>query len=415
MDIILIGNVYLSHSQLEEYQSMSLSPLYRFGTAKLQHKFKNYSKSTLFWLICSLLFAAYYGFCRLAQAFQSEYVVQDDARVYVFWMQRFIDSQLFTNDLIANYFQSITPLGYTKFYQLMANFGITPLLVSKFLPICLGLITTIYTFVLSLRLFPVKITAFFSTLLLNQTLWFYTEISAAAPRSFIYPLLPALLYYFLRKSWLAIAIIMILQALFYPLLVFLYSGILIIHWRQQVRQLLIIFVLTLTAMSPYIISASQYGPVVSYTQAWHMPEHWVGGRHHFFDPNALYFWLIGDHSGILPSIMPYWIWVCLLLPWLRKQSQSFPLIRLLKSQDIQRLLRMILVAFSLYFAAHILFLKLFLPTRHTIHLLRVLMAIFSGITITTIGKRLISIYQDFNNSNQTYNKSIKSKQNYSKN
>ena len=75
-----------------------------------------------------------------------EYVCQDDAREYVFWMQRFIDPELLPDDLIADYFQSITPSGYAALYQLMASFGITPLLLSKILPIFLGLIITIYVF-----------------------------------------------------------------------------------------------------------------------------------------------------------------------------------------------------------------------------------------------------------------------------
>jgi hypothetical protein len=60
--------------------------------------------------ICSL-----YGVLGLQKAFKAEYVVQDDAREYVFWMQRFVDAELLPHDLIADYFQSITPFGYAAF------------------------------------------------------------------------------------------------------------------------------------------------------------------------------------------------------------------------------------------------------------------------------------------------------------
>lgn len=366
---------------------MPLSHLHRFAIAQSKPDF---SKSVIFWLGCSLFFAAYYGGCALTQAFASEYVAQDDAREYVFWMQRFVDAELFPNDLTANYFQSITPLGYATLYKVMATIGITPLFLSKILPICLGIVTTIYTFFLSLRIFPVAITAFFSTLILNQSLWFASDIASATPRSFIYPLLPAFLYYLFTESRLALAIVMVLQALFYPLLIFLYSGILIIRWRTKVWQLALTLGLVIIAMSPYIISASEYGPVVSYTQAWHMPEHWREGRHHFFDPNPWQFWLIGQHSGILPAVMPPLIWISLLFPWLKQNPRKFPLIRLLKSQDMYLFWQMFMIAIALYFAAHLFFLKLFFPTRHTIHLFRLIMSLTAGITLTILGDWSIS-------------------------
>lgn len=63
-----------------------------------------------FWFSLSLTFSAIYSILGLREAFSSEYVVQDDARQHVFWMLRFLDPELFPQDLIANYFQSVAPL-----------------------------------------------------------------------------------------------------------------------------------------------------------------------------------------------------------------------------------------------------------------------------------------------------------------
>lgn len=81
---------------------MLITPLHhRLTTAKP-------SKAQLaFWFSLSLTFAAIYGCMALQQAFSSEYVVQDDARQHVFWMQRFLEPELLPNDFIANYFQSV--------------------------------------------------------------------------------------------------------------------------------------------------------------------------------------------------------------------------------------------------------------------------------------------------------------------
>ena len=79
------------------------------------------------WLGLSLAFAALYGGLSLQEAFSSEYVIQDDARVYLIWMQRFLDPELFPHDLMADYFQSVTPWGLGFLYRVMAVAGITPL------------------------------------------------------------------------------------------------------------------------------------------------------------------------------------------------------------------------------------------------------------------------------------------------
>lgn len=92
------------------------------------------SKSIIFWLIGSIAFSIFYGYLGLEKAFASRYIAQDDAREYVFWMQRFIDSELLPNDLIADYFKSITPIGYAAVYQLIASVDIEPLLFSKSCP-----------------------------------------------------------------------------------------------------------------------------------------------------------------------------------------------------------------------------------------------------------------------------------------
>ena len=179
-----------------------------------QYPKKHFNKSAIFWLTLSLAFAVFYGFLGLQKAFRGEYVAQDDAREYVFWMQQFVEPNLLPNDLIADYFKSITPLGFAAVYKFMASLGIQPLLLSKILPILLGLIVTIYSFWLCLQIFPVPIAGFISSLLLNQSLWFKSDLVSATPKAFIYPLLLAFLYYLLRESWLIICFLIIINSIY---------------------------------------------------------------------------------------------------------------------------------------------------------------------------------------------------------
>ncbi len=58
------------------------------------------------------------------------------------------------------------------------------------------------------------------------------------------------------------------------------------------------------------------------------------------------------------------------------------MLKLLNKANITILVEIVIASFILYFAAHTLFLKLFFPTRYTIHTLRIVLAIASGFTIT---------------------------------
>ncbi|WP_242056460.1 MULTISPECIES: hypothetical protein [unclassified Nostoc] len=353
------------------------------------------SISVLLWLILSLGFGIFYGYLGLQKAFKSEYVVQDDAREYVFWMQRFVDSELFHNDLIADYFKSITPLGYASVYKLMAYLGINPLLLSKILPIFLGLIITSYCFWLCLEIFPVPLAAFISTLLLNQSLWFKSDLVSATPRSFLYPLILAFLYYLVRESWVSICLVIVFAGLFYPILLFICLGILLLRMPKNYILLATILGLGFLAILPYAFMAAQYGPSVSGTQALTMPEYWPDGRHPFFNDNPWKFWLIGQHSGILPPLLPPFIWMGLFFPMVLQHCDRFPLIRLVNSK-IKLLLQIVIVSLILYFAAHALLLKLFFPTRYIVHTIRIVMAIASGITLTVMLDKFFLANQQMN-------------------
>ncbi len=370
--------------------------LHRFLTASVNetssHSDKRTSPSVLLWLTLSLGFVIFYGVLGLQKAFRSEYVAQDDAREYVFWMQRFVNPELLPNDLIADYFKSITPFGFAAVYKLMASLGINPLLLSKILPIVLGLIVTIYCFWLCLEIFPVPIAGFISTLLLNQSLWFKTDLVSATPKSFVYPLLLAFLYYLLRESWLIICLIIMLEGLFYPPLLLISLGILLIRSPRNHFWLAVILGLGFLVMIPYAIASSEFGPVVTASQAKMMPEFWREGRHPFFDNNPWKFWLIGQHSGILPPLMPPLIWIGLLFPLVLRHPSRFPLINLVKNK-VTILPQIIIISLTLFFAAHAFLLKLFFPTRYTIHTLRIVMAIAAGITLTVMLDKFFHVHQ----------------------
>lgn len=347
----------------------------------------------VFWYSLSIAFAAIYGLMGLRIALSSEYVVQDDARQHLFWMRRFLDPELFPNDLIADYFQSVAPLGYTTFYHLFALLGVDPVLLSKFLPIGLGVITTSYCFGVCLQILPVPMAGFIASLLLNQSFWMDDDLVSSTPRAFIYPLFVAFLYYFLRRSLIPCLLAIALLGIFYPPLLFIEAGILILglwHWQEQAPRLILNrldacclagLVIALLVMLPYAFSSSEFGPTISGIEARALPEFYRAGRIPFFDEDFWDFWLYGRDSGLMKEgFQPPLAWAGLLLPGLMRCRSLIPLVERITNK-VALLPQIALVSLAMFFTAHALLYKVFAPSRYTRYSLRIVMILAAGITL----------------------------------
>ncbi|MCT7970635.1 hypothetical protein [Laspinema olomoucense] len=367
--------------------------LRKFLTAPISYRL---SPVVIFWFSLSLTFAVIYGAMVLQKAFSAEYMVQDDARQHVFWMQRFLNPDLFPNDYIADYFQSVAPAGYTAVYRGMARLGIEPLLLSKLLPIALALITTIYCFGLTLQLFPVPLAAFISSVLLNQSLWMKFDVVSATPRAFLYPLFVGFLYYLSRNQLVGSCVAIALLGLFYPQYVFIGSALFLlrlISWQSgrialsQNRRDYLFSAIGLTVafavMLPYAFKTNEYGPVLTAADAVTSPELWPGGRNPFYHENPFYFWFIGERSGILPPLLPPLIWVGIFLPWVCRYPSRFPLVSQL-SPALQLLKNLILAAVLMFITSHSVLFKLHLPSRYIDHSFRIVLAVATGILIAIL-------------------------------
>jgi hypothetical protein len=358
-------------------------------------------RQTRFWLILSLTIAALLGIVGLQKAFANPYVVQDDARQHVFWMQRFLDPALFPDDWIADYFQSVAPWGYSGFYQVFAAIGVDPLLLSKLLPPVLGLIATYYGFQLALQLLPVPFTGFLASLLLNYLFWTQEDLSSATPRAFMLPMFLAFLHFLLKRSILPCLILIALEGLFYPQFVLVFAGLLLwlpFCWQDGRLRLsknrwdswfcgaglLVAFLVLL----PYVLISTPFDPVVSVAEAKQLPDFHIGGRNPFFYPDPLYFWLVSFRGGLFPTFRPFFLAIGFLLPllWLKPLRHRLPLLRQTKPLI---LLQITIVALGLFFAAHLLLFRLHLPSRYSAYTLRFVLVYAAAIVLTVILDRLL--------------------------
>ncbi len=374
---------------------MPIAHLRAFLAAPVTH---NRDVRVVVWFSLSILFALIYSLMGAHEAFSSPWVIHDDVRSHVFWMWRFTDPDVFPNDLIADYFQSVAPWGYTALYRGAIALGLDPITFNKLLPLPLILITTAYCFWIGMMIFPVPASSFIATLLLNQTTWNTHDIPSATPRAFIYPLFLAFLYYLMRRSLLPCLVTIVLQGLFYPQTLFLSSGIMVLRLvRVQKGRLRLssdqrdyVFCgaglgLVLVLLLPYALKISDYGPVLTTAEARTLPTLEGDGRKNFFFDSPLKFWLCGERSGMFPYNWckyerPPQLWAAIALPILLWFPRRFPLSSKI-TEHAAILLQILLSSLGMFFLAHLLLFRLHLPSRYTKHSIRILVALAAGIAL----------------------------------
>lgn len=347
--------------------------------------------SQVIFLLLSLTIPLYFGLIALGYSLSQPHIVQDDARLHIVWFQQWIDPALFPNDLIARYYQSIQAAGFKAFYWIFAQLGIEPLFLAKLLPTVLALIATGYLFFLTLELLPLPLCGFITTLLLNQTMWIKDDLISATPRAFVYPLLTAFLYYLLRRSAIGCLTTIALSGLFYPQIVLVQLGTLTVQlfqWQSGIcltrdRQAFWLWFagigIAVLVILPFQQQTTQaFGPMLTAAEMQQMPEFGLNGRRAYFGVDFLRYSFAGA-SGLRLPLFPPILWASVGLPFLlRTRYQATQAI----SPKVKRLAEVGLASLGLFFLAHWLFPKLYLPSRYTFYSFRVVMVIAAGIVLS---------------------------------
>lgn len=339
--------------------------------------------------------------------FRNKYIIPDDIRQNIFWMDRFRDKELFPDDIFLKYSSWITPIGVKSIYFLTGFFA-DPLTVTTFLPFFECAILALYSFGLG-RLLQNNATGISLAVLLSFVAWYgeliFFEDGAAG--SFFPILLVAFLYYFVKKDYLKCAVVLIVQPLFYPpalLICLLTYGISFIRYKQRrlcfernkekIIYFLLAVIICIFIIAPrYLLESSEFGKLVTLPQMCKMPEFYPevshkesvepGGRTPFFYP-SLSRNLLNDRSGIeFNNSTAFLVIVCLIFTFLLRKK-AFEL-----SEEIWYFL---LASCYLFVLANIAALRLFEPSRYARLSLPLFLAIFfvvnSGRWVSSIKKRL---------------------------
>ena len=346
---------------------------------------------TMIWFALSLLITAVLGLRSVHLAFSAQYVVQDDARQHVWWMQRFIDPGLFPGDHLADYFQAVAPPGYRAIYEGLAWLGLDPMVACKLLPVVIALVAAAYCFRLSLALFPLPFAAFLATLMFTVRTWTQDDVVSGTSRAFFHPLFVAFLYYVVigapRRCLIAIA----LMALIYPQTAILALAILGVRllWSARpwppAREVVFVGLagaVALVAVLPFAYMSARFGPTVTLDDARQMPE-WrrLFSWHRSFGA-AWHYFIRADETGLLPlknyfSAVPF---LALALPMQAAFSRHFPAVSRLRP-GASILVQVLVASLGMFVLAHLTLFHLYLPSRYTQHSLWLVGFLAGGIAV----------------------------------
>ncbi len=354
-----------------------------------------------FWFGVSLITPLYYGLVSFVYAISSAYIVQDDARYHIVWLQRLIDPDLFPNDVMADYYSAIQGVGFRSFYSLAAWLGLEPLAFAKIVPLLLALIATFYLFWVALYILPVPICGALTTIILNQNIWIRDDLISASPRAFVYPLFAAFLYYLLRGSKILCLVSLGLLSLFYPQMALVSVGILtlrLVRWDGLLPKLpkraqdyglwLVATVMTGGALLLFSYQvAQQAGRLTSLAEMRAWPEFQTGGRGEYYGLPFLSFWFDGL-SGLRFPLYPPIIWLGAMLPLIVWKvpdffHRAFPLAKTVTA-DVRVLAQLFVSSIGFFFLSHIIFPTLYLPSRYSFYSTRFLLAVASGVMLTLV-------------------------------
>ncbi len=148
------------------------------------------------------------------QGFRSPFVINDDVRQQIFWMQQWLEPNLYPNDYLAGYAQNYVSWGVIAIYRVASVF-MDPLQFTKVLTGILFVLSALLIYCLCLELRD-DLAALLGVCVYFLFGLFLGEMSGGLPRAFAFPLLIGYLCLLARKRLLLAAITVLIQSIFVP-------------------------------------------------------------------------------------------------------------------------------------------------------------------------------------------------------
>ena len=318
-------------------------------------------------------------------AFTSPYVINDDVRQQIFWMQQWQDPELYAGDWLSDYARHYVPWGVQAVYRVASQVA-APLYLSKILPGFLFVSLALCLFSIG-KLMGGRRLGWITAAVFWLMPFFMDNLAGGLSRSFAAPLLALFLYCRLTQRTRGVGLTLLLQALFIPYIFLLcatavllaYGGSLIGlgHGEGQGPRFpekpAHFFVLllggALVVLWYWSLNSAGYGPLVSYPEMVGRTEFSAEGRYAVLPVPSLFWELLGDPLELIGYLRGGTVKIvagvatCVVLAasaihGARRASwSSF-------RHHLRPFLYIAAASFLLYLAARIFLLRLFIPSRY---------------------------------------------------
>lgn len=321
----------------------------------------------------------------------SPLVVNDDVRQQIFWMQRWQDSALYPDDLLAAYASHYVPWGVQAVYRL-GNLLVSPLYFSKILPVLLFAWLGASIFASAWHLGGRR-SAWCALALAWLTELFAPDMAGGLSRGFAAPLLAWFLCCWLAGRGWAVAAALLAMALCIPYMLPVCAGSLLLawswaRWRRATpppfpqglgHWLVLVLALALVWWFQHRLRQAGFGPLVTAQEMLGRPEFGPQGRYPILPLPSLAWefirpWgaiglfrpagpLLGALSALLAAVGGLWGW--------HRRGWS-------RLGSLLPLGWLLVAGLGCYWLAKVFLLRFFIPDRYLIYVLALGYCLFLG-------------------------------------
>jgi hypothetical protein len=313
------------------------------------------------------------------RAFISPYVINDDVRQQIFWMQQWRDPALYPSDWIVDYARHYVPWGIQWIYWPAAHI-MNPVYFSKVLTAFIFIWLSVSFFSMG-KMLGGRQLGWIAVGVSWITPFYLDNFSGGLSRSFAAPLMMMFLLGWLRKDAWTVGIALFLQAVLIPYIFGLCAFAACLAWLA--RRLLIadeppfpsriVHFVILAAASALVLlmyrslNHAGLGPLVTYKEMLGRPEFTEAGRYQMIPVPSLLFEALGVPVGYMGLFLEYGdlvgaislvaiIAVCV-AGVIRREWKPL-------GTHLQPFIFLGIGSIILYYLARLVLLKLFVPSRY---------------------------------------------------
>ncbi len=333
----------------------------------------------------------------LFRALANPFIINDDVRQQIYWMQQWQDPALFRGDFLTDYARHYVPWGVKGLYWL-ASWWVSPLVFSKLLPGFLFVFLAICLFKIGTRLADRRLGwAMVACFWLMP--FFLDNLSGGLSRSFAAPLLALFWLGWLARRPGIMGAALLLQALFIPYIFLVAALAALLAWlfarlgrdrpppfpAQAAHFCLLGLGAVMVLAMNLQFSADGYGPLVSAQEMVNHPEFYAHGRYRLLPEPSLLWELISPWEFIPP--LREWGPVAGALVCAGLLALVVAGLRRLDWPTWRRSLKpawyLGLASLALYFLARLFLLKLFVPDRYLMYTLNLFYCLVLALGVQT--------------------------------